>query len=469
MRKDVKTEQSERQQDGKPRRVDFNALRMIEPAAAGIDIGAKEHWVAVPPDCDARPVRSFTTFTRDLHALADWLETCGIKTVAMESTGVYWVALYELLEARGMAVCLVNAKHVKNVPGRKTDVLDCQWLQKLHSYGLLQASFRPHADFVRLRTYVRHRDNLVTTNAMHTQRMQKALTLMNVQLHRVISDVTGETGMRIIREIVAGNHDPEALARHRDYRCKANNEEIADALRGEYREEHLFTLRQELELHDAYVAKITECDREIERLIGELSSSAAQVELPPMPAPKHKPTKRRLKEGLFEVREPLYRITRGVDLLSTAGLGELTALQLLSEIGTDMSRWPSAKHFASWTTLAPGSRISGGKQLSSRRPPSAHRVAQILRLAAVAAGRTETAIGAFYRRLAARIGKGKAVVATAAKLARRIYMMLKTGETQPDEGAKAYELRYRSRILKSLKRRAAELGYNLTELATTET
>jgi transposase len=451
-------------------RVDFDALSVIEPNAAGIDVGSAEHYVAVPPGRDPEPVRRFSTYTEGLHELVDWLIACQITTVAMESTGVYWIPLYELLEARGIKVCLVNARHVKNVPGRKSDVLDCQWLQRLHSYGLLQASFRPEAAFVTLRTYLRHRGALMKEASAHVQHMHKALDLMNVRLHVAIADVTGLTGMRIIRDIVAGQHDPEVLAEHRDWRCRASKTEIIAALRGQYRPEYLFVLRQALELYDVYQAKLAECDREIEKLLAELQSTlVSQDEIPALPAPKTVRQKRRAKEFLPDARAAIYYITQGVDLTAAAGLGDLTALQILAEIGTDMTRWPTAKHFAAWATLAPSCRITGGKRFHARRPPSAHRVAEILRLAAVNAGRTQTAIGAFYRRLSARIGAAKACVATAAKLARIIYTMLKNRTGFLDAGADIYEQRYRNRVLHNLKRRAAALGYQLTPLpASTE-
>jgi transposase len=437
------------------------SLAMIEPNAAGIDVGASEHYVAVPADRDDEPVRNFSAYTRGLRDLADWLATCGITTVAMESTGVYWVPLYELLEERGIEVCLVNARHVKNVPGRKTDVLDCQWLQQLHSYGLLRASFRPGASFVKLRTFLRHRESLMKNASTHVQHMQKALSLMNVQLHRAIADITGLTGMAIIRHIVAGQHDPEVLAEHRDRRCRASREEIVEALRGKYCAENLFVLQQALELYDTYQHKIAACDTAIEAQLDEMRRDVAHVDLTPLPESATKRKKRRSKEFLPDIRETLYAITLGVDLTEAAGLAELTTLQIIAEIGTDMSPWPTAKHFVSWTTLAPSARITGGKRFKSRRPSTANRIAQILRLAAVNAGRTQTAIGAFFRRLAARVGRGKAVVATAAKLARIIYTMLNKKVPFSDPGPDAYAQRYRDRLLRNLKRRAAELGHVL--------
>lgn len=456
---EMKTARKRRKQ--RVRRIDFDALSLVDPNAAGIDVGGSTHWVAVPSDRDAEPVREFSVYTSGLHELANWISACGVASVAMESTGVLWVPLYEILEKRGIRVCLVNARHVKNVPGRKSDILDCQWLQKLHAYGLLQASFRPEADFVKLRTYLRHRESLMQSASAHIQRMQKSLTLMNVQLHRAITDVTGETGMRIIRDIVSGQHEPKELAKHRDHRCKASEEEIAEALRGEYREEHLFVLRQALELYDAYQAQILACDLQIERMLEYLRKNLPQVPPAALSKPRASRKKKRAKEFLPDVREALYCLTLGVDLTLTTGLGELTALQLIAEIGTDMSRWPTAGHFVSWTTLAPSCRITGGKRLASHRAHSAHPVARILRLSAVNAGKTQTAIGAFYRRLAASKGSAKAVVATAAKLARIIFTMLKNRTSFNDPGANAYELRYRDRVVRNLKRRAAELGFDL--------
>ena len=436
-------------------------LNTIEPNAAGIDIGASSHFVAVPADRDGEPVREFSAFTSGLHALADWLQACGVTTVAMESTGVYWIALYDILQDRGIEVFLVNAQHVRGVPGRKSDVLDCQWLQQLHSYGLLRRSFRPDADFVKLRTYLRHRGDLIDARSSLIQQIQKALTLCNVQLHLVVTDIAGETGMKIIRDILAGNHSPESLAQHRDPRCKASAEQIAEALRGEYREENLFLIRQTMCLYDAYGERLAECDRVLAKLLPNVvDDHRAETQRPLLPASPKKQSKRRPKEAQFEIREPLYQLV-GVDLTAIPGLGELTALQLIGEIGVDMARWPDADHFASWTTLAPSCRITGGKSRSSRRPATAHRVAEILRMAAMNAGRTQTALGGFYRRLSVRAGKAKAVVATAAKIARLVYLMIRNAMPYKDSGCAAYEERYRERVIRNLERRAKALGLRL--------
>lgn len=429
--------------------------------AAGIDIGSESHWVAVPPDRTDEPVRRFRSFTHDLRQLADWLTACGIDTVCMESTGIYWIPLYELLEDRGFKVCLVNARHVKNVPGRKTDVLDCQWLRKLHTYGLLRASFRPDQEIVKLRAYVRHRDNLVQYAANHIQHMQKALFLMSVHLPKVVTDITGRTGMAIVRDIVSGKHDPQALAEHRDPRCKSSRKQIADALTGNYQPEHIFVLDQALQSYNHYQQMIHKTDQAIESLVDTLAARSP-VREDPLPAPRTK-TKPRANEPLFEVRSPLYAIT-GADLTQIDGIGPYSALRLLSEIGHDMNRWPSEGHFSSWLALAPGSRISGGKLLGSRTPCSANRAATLFRMSAMSVGRTQTSLGAFYRRLAGRIGKAKAVTATARKIAVMVYRVLKHGLHYRDPGADHYERHYRAKVVTGLCRRAKKLGFQLVPI-----
>jgi transposase len=396
-------------------------LKRINPDAAGVDCGSKEHYVAVPPGRDEASVRCFKTFTADLHRLGDWLLACGITTVAMEATGVYWLPLYEILEARGLEVVLVNARHVKNVPGRKSDVSDCEWLQELHTVGLLRGSFRPAAHIATLRSYVRHRDSLVRSAVMINNRMEKALLQMNLQLHLVISDLVGATGLRIVRDIVKGETDPRRLAAHRDIRCKASEDEIVAALTGHYRTEHVFALRQNLELFDAYQQQIKVCDVEIEELVKELASQSA----PPRTAlPPRRAKGRNKNEPHFDIRGPLHQIT-GIDLTQIDAIAPYTTLRLLAEIGTDMSRWPTPHHFTSWLTLAPRNKISGGRLLGSVDPPAPNRAAMIFRLAAVSVGRTQTALGAFYRRLAYRIGKAKAITATARQLAILVYRSVK--------------------------------------------
>jgi transposase len=410
-------------------------------------------------------VRSFRTFTVELHRLADWLTACGVTTVAMESTGVYWIPLYEILEAQGLEVVLVNARHVKNVPGRKTDVVDCQWLQELHSVGLLRGSFRPTAAIAALRTYLRHRETLVQSAATHVQRMQKALVQMNLQLSVVISDLTGVTGLRILRDILAGRTDPHDLAQHRDHRCRASETEIMAALTGHYCPEHVFVLQQNLELFDAYQRQVAACDAAIEAQVHTL---VAQAPAPagPLPAPRTR-KKPRDNEPRFDIRTPLHQLT-GVDLTQLDAIGPYSALRLLAEIGTDMSRWPTEKHFTSWLTLAPHNKVSGGRLLSSKTQPSANRAAGILRMAAMSLGRTETALGAFYRRLAYRVGKAKAITATARKLAILVYRTLKDGLLYQDPGAAAYDAHHRTRVIRRLRQRAANLGFSLVDRDTGE-
>jgi transposase len=448
------------------RRRSPSILECINPNVAGLDCGAAEHVVAVPPDRDPSPVRSFKTFTTDLIHLADWLTACRVTSVAMEATGVYWIPVYEILETRGFAVHLVNARHVKNVAGRKSDVSDAEWIRELHSVGLLRASFRPSDAIVALRAYLRHRQTLVETASTYIQRMQKALLEMNLQLPRVVSEITGQTGLRIIRAIVAGQRDPQQLAQHRDRRCHASAAEIVGALTGNYRPEHLFVLQQNLELFDVCQHQLAACDRAIEAhvqtLIAPLNPPAT-----PLPAPRvtRKP---HLNEPHFELRTPLHRLTGGVDLTQIDGIGPYNALTLLAEIGTDMSRWPTEKHFTSWLTLAPRNKISGGRLLSSRTQPSANRAATLFRRAAMSLGRTQTALGAFYRRLAARIGKPQAITATARKLAILVYGMLKGTLDYRDLGADIYDARQRTRVLRHLRHRAEHLGFALVDRQTGE-
>ena len=441
------------------------ALERLHPHAAGIDCGSAEHFVAVPPDRDATPVRSFPTFTGDLHRLADWLRACRVTHVAMEATGVYWIPIYEILETRGFQVILVNARHVKNLPGRKSDVSDCEWLRDLHILGLLRGSFRPADGIVALRGYLRHRTTLIECAGALVQRMQKALVQMNVQLPLVVSDITGVTGLRILRDIVAGHRDPQQLAQHRDYRCHASAAEIVAALTGNYRAEHVFVLQQNLELFDTYQQRLAACDIAIEAHLAQLAvTTAPPVSSLPDARRRQKPHG---NEPRFDVRTPWHQLT-GVDLSQIDGIGPYNALRLLSEIGTDMTRWPTDKHFTSWLTLAPQNKISGGRLLSSRTQPSANRAAAILRLAAMNLGRTQTALGAFYRRVAFRIGKAKAVTATARKLAVLVYRTLKDHLVYVDPGAAPYDAQDRTRVVRRLRLRAELLGFGLVNLSTGE-
>lgn len=425
-------------------------LSLIHDRAAGIDIGSTFHVVAIPPELDAEPVCTFGTFTQELHRLAEWLVRHGITTVAMESTGVYWVAVFEILEDHGIDAQLVNARETKAVSGRKTDVNDAQWLQKLHACGLLRASFRPGRNIAAL-PYLRQRERLLDYAAAHIQHMQKALAYMNLQLHQVVTDITGATGMKILRAMV--------LAALRDVRCKASVETIREALSGHYQPEHLFSLTQAVALYDFYQQQVAACDVEIERTLVQLR---ATVSAPEAPLPKARHRTRQPNALAFNVRQALYDLL-GIDLTQIHGCGPYLSLKLISECGTDLSRWPSAKHFTSWLGLSPGCKISGGKVLSSHSRKNANRLSVQLRLSATTIGRTNTALGAFYRRLGVRIGKAKAVTATARKLAVLLYNALRYGLHYRDPGADYYEQRYQDRLLKNLRRRAAELGYELTE------
>ena len=421
-------------------------LQHINQYAAGIDIGSRSHFVAVPEGADEDPIREFSTFTGDLERLAEWLRACGVTTVAMESTGIYWIPVFEILESRGFEVKLVNARHVKNVPGRKSDVLDCQWLQQLHTYGLLRGAFRPVEQVCTLRAYVRQRAMLVRSAASYIQRMQKALAQMNLQLHNVVADITGVTGMRILKAILGGERNPNVLAAMRDQRCKNSEATIARSLKGSYRPEHLFSLRQAIELYEFHQTKIVDCDRQILEQLKRFDAQDTRNDTPPA-----------------NVGEALQRMS-GVDLTSIDGIDTNTALKILAEIGTDMSRWKTAKHFASWLGLSPGAKVSGGKVLSSATKPVANKAAAAFRMAAFTLFNSKSAIGAYLRRQRARLGAPKAITATAHKLARLVYAMLTHGTAYVDAGQEYYEERYRSRVVQNLKRKAHELGFELVTL-----
>jgi len=432
-------------------------LPIIHPYAAGIDIGSRFHVVAVSPDLCDEPVQTFQAFTSDLQRMADWLVATGTKTIVMESTGVYWVAAFEVLESRGLEVILANAREARAVPGRKSDVNDAQWLQRLHACGLLRASFRPGRDIAELRAYLRAREKHTDYAAAHIQHMQKALTFMNIQLHHVIATITGVTGMRIIRAIVAGERDPDKLAAMRDVRCKESVETIRSALVGNYQPEHVFALKQALALYDFYQGCIDECDVEIERTVAGLNIHRP---IPDDPLPKAKHRSKMPSDPNFDVRTAMYQLA-GTDLTQIHGIGPFLALRLIAECGTDLSRWRTAKHFTSWLTLSPGCKISGGKVLSAHTRKTSSRVTVALRLAAVTVGRSNTALGAFYRRLAVRIGNAKAVTATARKIAVLFYNAMRYGAEYKDPGADHYEQQYRERVIKQLHRRAAQFGFAL--------
>ncbi|HOB03613.1 MAG TPA: IS110 family transposase, partial [Casimicrobium huifangae] len=431
------------------------ALTLTHPNAAGIDIGSASHYVAVPPDRDDEPVREFPSFTADLEQLAVWLKACGVDTVAMESTGVYWIPLFERLDARGFTVLLVNARHVKNVSGRKSDVLDCQWLQQLMTYGLLRGAFRPADEVCALRSLSRQREMLLRSQGRHVQHMQKALTQMNIQLANVISDVVGETGQKILRAIVAGERDAQALAAMKNVRIRASVDEIAKSLQGNWRAEHLFALKQALAHFDFIGTQLAECDGEIEARLQRLQAHEGS------PA-KGKKRGRARNAPKFNLRERMFR-TCGVDLTRIDGIDVTTALTVISEVGPDMSRFPSVKHFACWLGLCPGTKITGGKVMSGKTKRVANRAAQALRLAAAALRTSQSALGADFRRMCARMDKPKAVTAAAHKLARLIYTMLTKGEEYTDQGQDYFEERYRQRVLRQLSLRAEKLGMRLVD------
>jgi len=429
------------------------AISLTHPNAAGIDIGSASHFVAVPPDRDDEPVREFASFTADLSRLADWLDACNVDTVAMESTGVYWIPLYELLELRGFTVLLVNARHVKNVSGRKSDVLDCQWLQQLMSYGLLHGAFRPAEQVCVLRSLTRQRAMILRSQGRFVQHMQKALTQMNIQLANVISDVAGETGQKILRAIVAGERDGLALARLKNSRIRASEDEIAQSLQGSWRAEHLFALKQALDAFDFCGTQLAECDAQIQAQLQALHVREDE------PAQGKKRGRAR-NAPKFDLRTQLFQMC-GVDLTRIDGIDVTTALVVLSEVGADMSKFPSDKHFASWLGLCPGTKITGGKVMSGKTKRCANRAAQALRLAAAALRSSQSALGAYYRRMCARMDKPKAVTAAAHKLARLIYAMLTKGEEYTDRGQDYFEERYRQRVLHNLAQRAKAIGMQL--------
>jgi len=436
-------------------------LQHMNLNAAGVDIGSERHLVAVPEGRDTVSVPEFGTFTVDLQALATWLKQCGLTTVAMESTGVYWIPLFEVLERQGFEVKLVDARHVKNVSGRKSDVLDCQWIQQLHTYGLLAGAFRPPDEVCVLRSYLRQRQMLIQTSSMHIQHMQKALQQMNLLLHNVVSDITGSTGMKIIKAILAGERDPQMLARNRDERCHNTTATIAKSLVGNYREEHLFALRQAVDLYETYQAKIADCNHAIIKQVEKQPDSSDDD--PPTPE-KQVPAHLRIRDGV-DVRDLLFKKS-GVDLFAIPGLAADTLLILASEVGFDMTPWKTEKHFAAWLGVCPGTRKSGGKVLHNKTKRNPNRATQAFRMAAASLYRSQTALGAFYRRIKSRSGGQQAVTATAHKIARIYYAMLSQGTSYLELGQKAYEQRYKERRIDHLKVQAKSLGFQLVPCAT---
>ena len=437
-------------------------MPVINSNVGGIDVGAAEVWVSVPPGRDEEPVRRYGMFTRDLYAMAAWLKQCGVESVAMESTGVYWIPVFQILERRGISVALVNAKYAKNVAGRKSDWLDCQWLRILHTFGLLAGSFQPTADIATLRCYLRHRQMLIEYAGAHIQHMQKSLTQMNLQLTNAVSDITGTTGMRIIRAILEGERDPHRLAAMRDWRTKNDEETIAKALEGYYQPEHVFALRQAVQLFDFYQQQIVACDQEIGDYLRSLESKIDMEMNPIKPARVKRKNQRNAPH--FDCRHEAYRIS-GVDLTQIDSISESAALTILSEIGTDTSPWKTEKHFASWLALCPNNKITGGRIFQRRTRKSSNRVRDVLCLCAQSLFNSRSALGAFSRRMRSRLGPQKAMVATAHKLALLIYRLLKFGKDYVDIGQDAYEKQYKQRMVKNLARRAKEFGFQLVPAA----
>lgn len=436
------------------------SLECIQPNAAGIDIGGCFHFVAVPQGRDTESVKKFGCFTEDLHAIADWLIQCRIKTVALEATGVYWIPLFEVLESRGIEVCLVNARHVKNVSGRKSDVLDCQWIQQLHSFGLLRASFQPDQLANKLRMLTRHRANLIQWAAIHAQLMQKALTQMNLQLQNVVSDILGDTGMRIIRAICAGERDPNKLAEYRDCRCRSSEETIAKSLHGHFREEILFSLKQALESYDHYQKQLQACNKEIEEITQKFDDKSDGKKI------ETKKTGKKNNIG-FDAQQEFYRML-GVNLAEIPGINITTILTIISEIGVSLDKWPTAKAFTSWLGLCPGTKISGGKNLGGQTKRSKNRVAEALRIAANALNKSNTFLGAFLRKMKARVGPAKAITATAHKLAKILYNMIKKRSNYKESGVDYYEKANKDQTIKRLRKLAERMGFDLSPKKTFE-
>lgn len=428
-------------------------------------MGAESHWVAVPGDRAAQPVQCFGALTTDLYALAEWLRQCQIDTVVMESTGVYWIALFAVLEERGFDVKLVDPHSVRQVPGRKTDVQDCQWLQELHTYGLRRGALRPEDEVCVLRSSLRQRSMLVAMASRSVQHMQKALEQMNLKLTEVVSDITGKTGMTIIRAILAGERDSQVLATHRDKRCKHDQATLAKALEGHWRAEHLFALQQAIEQYEFMQQQLRACDQQIAVCLQAFVTPAEMESPRPAPARKRRARQRHTPDfAVHASRESM----AGVDLTQMDGIDSLSALKIISEIGLDMTRWPTGTHFASWLGLGPGNKQSGGKRSRVRSKPTANRAATALRVAAQGLAHSHSALGAYSRRMRARLGAPKAITATAHKLARLVYSMLRYGADYVDAGQQAYEKQSRDRVLTNLQRKARAFGYQLVQAESIE-
>jgi transposase len=441
----------------KPKKITLNEhWEKIHPNAAGIDIGARELFVCVPADRDSQAVRRFGTKTPDLEQMAQWLKDCRIETVAMEATGVYWIATFQLLEKKGFKPVLVNPRQIKNVTGKKSDVMDCQWIQKLHTFGLLSASFRPADPYCVARTYMRLRDDLIAGSTAQIQLMQKALHQMNVQLSHVLSDITGQSGMAIIEAIIAGQRDPVVLAELASRRVKTAKEEIAKALIGDWRPEHLYCLAQAHGMYLRYQSEIAQCD---ERLIAELDKLPNKVDPKAQPLPAKLDPKKAINEAL---RLGLY-CKFGVDLTAIEGIGPTAGLIFLTEVGADLSAFPSEKRFCSWLGLCPDNRISGGKVLSSHTRRVVNRLADVLRMSASTLKQSQTALGAFHRRMVAKLGPAEGITAVAHKLARLLYSLIKHGHDYVRTGLDQYEEKNAQRKMKALRKMAQSMGVQILE------
>ena len=440
--------------------------QLLEPNAGGIDIGAREIFVAVPPDRDENPVRVFSTFTEDLEAMARWLVSCGITTVAMESTGVYWIPPYDVLEQHGIKACLVDARGMKNVPGRRTDWHECQWIQFLHSVGLLRAAFRPDGEVCAVRSLMRHRGDLVQMASQHIQHMQKALTQMNVQIHHVISDITGLTGLAIVDAIVGGQRDPLELAKLRDPHIKASEETIRKSLVGNWRGEHLFTLKQSRQMYQHYQEQLAACDEEIEKLLVAFQPWVDPEEKP-LPPDRKKKQRGRKKKNVnpktgFDLRTESYKLF-GVDLTQVPGLMGMI-LTLFGEVGRDMSRWPTSGNFVSWLALCPDNDITGGRVVWKGMRTVHNRAGDLFRLAAYSLHHDQSQLGDYFRRMKSKMDAPEATTATAHKIAIIFYTMVKK---QVEYDATIWEQRdaeREKRFEAKLRRQAQQRGYKLVPI-----
>lgn len=438
----------------------FAGMSKVNPNAAGVDIGAVEIVACVAGDESTQIVKAFGNYTVDLQAIGKWLKEYGIKTVAMESTGVYWIPLFEELERQGFECLLISSRSLRRVPGRKSDIMDAQWIQTLHNYGLLESSFRPQAELVALRTMLRHRGQLLEHRSPHIQHMQKALLQMNVQLSQALSDVMGDTGQAIIRAIVAGERDPHKLAAFRDRNCKKSEEEIGKALTGTWREEHLFIVKQSLEMYDFYTKQIEVCDAEIDRMYALTRPDWKADDLPPLPPKKRNSHSKNAPQNTKDIRQHLKRIS-GVDITVVDGFGVSLAQTVIMEVGTDMNKFPDEKHFCSWLGLAPKHEISGAKVLKNKTLKTKNRAGQAFRMAAQSVKKADCVFGALYRRLRSRLGPAQATVATAHAIARVVYRMLKYQVEYEALSVDEYEKKYEEQQIKYMKKKAAKLGFQL--------